>query len=144
MVFLLAANNQYSPQLEKICGYLYPRQSRKCYLLGKVADTVNSNKESRARSWRTPHILPTAIHIYGYILQCNFIWMKWFVLGQHNRLPVCKQSLNILQPIIFCCPRQPPALCGYTALFLFSVAVRYESIYHSLWEWLDSALQYVS
>lgn len=142
VVFLFEPKKQHNSQLEKICDYLYPRQFRKCYLLGKVENRIFniSIKKSQAWSWRTSHILLKAVYIYGYIPQCNFIWMKWFVFGQHNRQPVCKQSLNILQPIIFCCPRQPPALCGYTDLLLFSHVVRYEPIYHSLQERLDSAL----
>jgi len=48
VVFLLAANNPYIPQLEKICGYPYTRQYRKCCILGKVADRVNCSKKSSA------------------------------------------------------------------------------------------------
>lgn len=98
MVFLLAANNQHSPQLEKICEYLYPRQSRKCCLLGKVADRVNCSKESRACSWRTSHILPTAII---YMVTCfNAILSGWNDLCWGSTIGC--QCVNSL--LTFCSP----------------------------------------
>jgi len=121
VVFLFEPKKQHNSHMEKICGYLYPRQFRKCYLLGKVENTINCIKKSHMWSWRTSHVLPKAVHKYGYIPQCNFIWMKWFVFGQHNRQPVCKQSLNILQPIIILLPKATScSVWLYRPTFIFS------------------------